>query len=61
MYVNSELGGDVDSLFANIIVAGRITNPYARENGTTVYICRDPRGDFPAFWKKRVKQVRSEQ
>jgi hypothetical protein len=57
LYVNDELGADVDSLFSNITVAGSIKNPYAREKGTTVYICRGPRGDFPAFWKRRVLQV----
>jgi hypothetical protein len=59
-YVNDELGGDVDSLFANIIVAGSIKNPYAREKGTTVYMCRAPRGDFPAFWHRRVLEVKGE-
>jgi len=61
MYVNDELGGDVDSLFANIIVAGSIKNHYAREKGTTVYMCREPRGDFPAFWHRRVMEVKNEQ
>ncbi len=61
MYVNDELGGDVDSLFANIIVAGRIKNPYAREFGTTVYMCRQPRRDFAQFWKMRVQEVKNEQ
>ncbi len=60
MYVNDELGGDVDSLFANIIIAGKIKNPYARENGTTVYMCREPRGDFREFWHRRVREVKSE-
>jgi hypothetical protein len=60
MYVNGELGEDVDSLFAKIIVAGSIKNPYAREYGTTVYMCREPRGDFPEFWHKRVMEVRGE-
>ncbi len=46
MYVNNELGGDVDSIFGKIVIAGRITNPYAREKGTTVYMCREPREDF---------------
>jgi hypothetical protein len=60
IYVNDELGRDVDSLFANIIIAGSIKNPYARENGTTVYMCREPRKSFPEFWKRRVKEVKSE-
>jgi hypothetical protein len=60
MYVNDELGRDVDSLFANIIVAGSIKNPYAREKGTTVYMCRDPRKNFPEFWHRRVMEVKGE-
>lgn len=60
IYVNDELGRDVDSLFANIVIAGRITNPYAREKGTTVYMCREPRGDLPGFWHKRMMEVKGE-
>jgi hypothetical protein len=61
MYVNDELGRDVDSLFANIVIAGKITNAYARERGTTVYMCREPRKDFPEFWRRRVREVKNEQ
>jgi hypothetical protein len=57
-YVNGELGGDVDSLFARIDSIGSITNPYAREHGTTVYLCRSPRADFSSFWTGRIKDVR---
>jgi hypothetical protein len=60
IYVNHELGRDVDSLFANIIVAGSVKNPYARELGATVYMCREPRRDFPAFWHRRVMEVRGD-
>jgi hypothetical protein len=59
-YINNELGGDVDSLFIRIDTVGSITNPYARELGTTVFLCRQPRSDFNAFWKSRVKEVRGE-
>jgi hypothetical protein len=58
-YVNDELGSDIDSLFARIDSVGSITNPYAREHGTTVYLCRSPRADFRHFWTERVKEVRS--
>jgi hypothetical protein len=60
MYVNHELGGDVDSLFANIIVAGSVKNTYAREYGATVYMCREPRRNFSEFWHRRVLEVRGE-
>jgi len=57
-YVNDELGTDVDSLFACIDSVGSITNPYAREFGTSVYLCRSPRSDFRSFWSARVKEVK---
>ena len=60
MYVNDEIGGDLDSLFVRIDKAGSITNPYAREFNTAVYMCRSPRKDFRPFWAKRVKEVRRE-
>jgi hypothetical protein len=59
IYVNNEPGDDVDSLFTYIIPAGSVTNPHAREFGTTVYICRNPRGDFRSFWANRVKEVKN--
>jgi hypothetical protein len=59
-YVNYELGGDVDSLFTRIDSIGSITNPYAREHGTTVYMCRLPRSDFNEFWSRRVREVKEE-
>ena len=60
VYVNSELGRDVNALFSHIEKAGSITNPYARENNTTVFICRRPRADFRSFWADRVKEVKKE-
>jgi 4-amino-4-deoxy-L-arabinose transferase-like glycosyltransferase len=57
-YVNYELGSDVDSLFTQVDSVGSITNPYARELGTTVYLCREPRSDFRTFWSNRVKEVK---
>lgn len=57
-YVNNELGRDIDSLFARVDSIGSITNPYARELGTTVYLCRSPRTDLPSFWSARIKEVR---
>jgi hypothetical protein len=60
IYVNDEMGQDVKNLFAQIDSIGSITNKFAREFGTSVYMCRHPRFDFPAFWAKRVKQVKDE-
>jgi|WetSurMetagenome_2_1015567.scaffolds.fasta_scaffold60478_2 hypothetical protein len=59
IYINDELGRDVDSIFSDITVAGSITNPLAREYGTTVYLCRKPVTSFNDFYRVRVKQVES--
>ncbi len=56
-YVNDELGSDIDSLFARVDTVGCIANPFAREYGTTVYLCRSPRADFRSFWAERVKEI----
>jgi hypothetical protein len=58
IYVNDELGRDVDSLFSQTDLVGSITNPYAREHNTRVFMCRSPRADFRTFWAIRVKEVK---
>ncbi|MDX1940354.1 MAG: glycosyltransferase family 39 protein [Saprospiraceae bacterium] len=57
IYVNDELGEDVQRIFADIQIIGKIENPYARERGTTVYLCQKPQGNFGSFWKIRVAEV----
>ena len=59
IYINSEMGQDVRNLFAQIDSLGSITNKYAREFGTSVYMCRRARNSFPEFWARRVKQVKA--
>jgi hypothetical protein len=60
VYVNDEMGNDVKRLFSQIDSVGSITNKYAREYGTSVYLCRNPRADFPKFWAARARQVKAE-
>ena len=60
IYINDELGEDVRHLFANIQSVGSITDTLAREYGTTVYLCREPRVDLDSFWRVRVREVRGE-
>ncbi|MCB9306851.1 MAG: glycosyltransferase family 39 protein [Lewinellaceae bacterium] len=61
IYINDDEapGKDVQNLFAEIQLIGRIENPLAREHGTGVWLCRQPRGDFAAFWAERVRQVKA--
>lgn len=50
VYINDEVGEDVQELFSDIQVVGKITNPLAREYGTTVYLCTKPTKSFNKFW-----------
>lgn len=59
LYVNDELGEDVAALFSVIDSVGSITNPYAREYGTTVYLLRQPTADFDAFWRDKVRGLKA--
>ena len=54
IYINHELGKDIQLLFGEVVEVGRITNPLAREFGTRVYLCKNPRRSFNSFWKERV-------
>ncbi len=60
IYINNELGEDVEAIFNKVILVGKITNPYARERGTQVYLCEEPRGSFNAFWAARLEQLKNE-
>ncbi len=59
IYINDELGADVEDLFEAIKPIGRITDPNAREYGTTVYLCQKPVRSFNRFWKDRVNEERN--
>jgi len=58
IYVNDELGEDVESGFANIQKIGEVQHPLARERGTGVWLCREPRHSLPGFWANRAGQVK---
>ena len=57
IYINDELGDDVNALFNKITKVGSITNINAREYGTTVWLCEDPVISFNSFWKARIEQL----
>jgi hypothetical protein len=57
IYINDELGEDIKQVFRKITKIGSISNPDAREFGTTVWLCEDPAGSFNYFWKLRLEQL----
>ncbi len=55
VYINNdEPGDDLKELFSEIKLVGRISNPHAREYGTSVYLCVEPVTSFNQFWKERT-------
>jgi hypothetical protein len=59
IYINDELGEDIQKLFGKITLVGRISNPDAREFGTAVYLCEYPKISFNEFWKSRLAILNS--
>jgi hypothetical protein len=57
VYINDEMGEDVRLLFEKITKIGSISNPDAREFGTTVWLCEDPVDSFNKFWSLRIKDL----
>ncbi|GLR16412.1 hypothetical protein GCM10007940_10270 [Portibacter lacus] len=57
IYVNDELGDDIQALFQTIVHIGEVTNIHAREYGTTVYLCSNPRSSFSLFYKEILDQL----
>lgn len=58
VYINHrEPGDDVKNLFRKITKIGSITNPNAREFGTSVYLCEDPVSSFNEFWAARISRL----
>lgn len=59
IYVNDELGEDIERLFGEITLAGQIENPYARERGTQVYLCRNPQPEFAARYREKIASLKN--
>jgi len=58
VYINDdEPGEDVENLFMKVTKIGSISNPDAREFGTSVYLCEKPAMSFNKFWTERLKQI----
>lgn len=58
IYVNDEIGEDVQELFSQITLIGSVEHPFARERGTAVWLCQQPLTSFGEFWSDRVRYVK---
>ena len=54
IYVNDDTA-DVAYYFSTVEKVGQITNPYARESGMPVWLCKNPRNGFEGFYSDKVK------
>jgi hypothetical protein len=57
IYINDEIGEDVQEIFADIRKVGEISNPLAREFETAVYLCKNPKKSFNKFWMITTGQL----
>ncbi|MCL4708664.1 glycosyltransferase family 39 protein [bacterium] len=59
IYVNDELGEDIQHFFGDISLAGAVKDPFFRENGVQVYVCKNPRNGFAEFLTEKVRAMKS--
>jgi len=58
IYINDNAPGeDVISLFSKVTKTGSISNPHAREFGTSVWLLEEPVRSFNSFWAERITDV----
>jgi len=53
IYINDETD-DVKHFFSEVKQVGEINNPYARESGLPIYLCRNPQNGFADFYREMV-------
>lgn len=58
IYVNDEFGEDIQHFFAEAALAGQLRNPYAREYGLGVYLCKRPKPEFGEFYAHKVRRLK---
>jgi len=57
LYFDEEPGEDLKALFRRIDLFGTVSDPHAREFGTTVYLCSDPAASFNQARESRLKRL----
>jgi len=57
-YINDERGDDIFPMFERVDSLGSITNPYAREFGTSVYLCISPKPEFFDFFNAKSHEIK---
>ena len=58
IYVDDDLSEDISSNFAQVTLIGELTNEYARENGTKVFLCQQPSENFSAGYREKIARLK---
>lgn len=59
IYVNDDTSG-IKKMFADVRLLGKINHPFARENGTGVFLCKEPLPEFYPFYREKVKKKKDQ-
>lgn len=59
IYIDDNLGEDIAAAFEDITFAGKLSDPYARESGTEVYLCRGLKAEFRPYYAERVRSEKA--
>ncbi|MEL7120941.1 MAG: glycosyltransferase family 39 protein [Bacteroidota bacterium] len=57
IYINDNLGEDVEALFDEVKEVGRLENIHAREYGTRIYLLSKPNRPVSEFWDEVLERV----
>ena len=60
IYINDELGSNVEALFDDIRLIGKVEDPLSRQFGVSIYLCQSPNRSFNEFWAEVWEYVREE-
>ena len=58
IYINDD-PSDMYRFFGEVVETGKINNPYFRENGVAVYLCKHPKNEFISFARNKIKERKS--
>ncbi|MBN2708639.1 MAG: glycosyltransferase family 39 protein [Calditrichaceae bacterium] len=58
IYINDD-PSEMYRFFGEMVEAGRVINPYFRENGIAVYLCKHPKDEFISFARNKIKEHKS--
>jgi len=59
IYINDDTVG-IKKYFTDIKLLGKLKNPLAREIGTGVFLCKEPRPEFYPFYQEKVRKLKQE-